>query len=94
LWEAATGKEVRTLSGHSDAVRSISLSPDGKYLASGSEDNTIKLWEVISGKEVKTLVGHTGWVLSISFSPDRKYLASGSWDGTAKLWYDMGTNEK
>jgi hypothetical protein len=81
LWEVATGSLVRTLSGHTDWVRSVAFSPDGRLLASGSGDNrTIKLWEVASGSLVRTLSGHTNWVNSVAFSPDGRLLASGSGD--------------
>jgi WD40 repeat protein len=55
-------------------------------LASGSEDNTVKLWNVESQKEVITLQGHSSEVYSVAFSQDGKYLASGSYDKTVKLW--------
>jgi WD40 repeat protein len=64
----------------------VSFSPDGKTLASGSYDNTIKLWNVETGKEIRTLSGHNDSVISVSFSPDGKTLASGSDDKTIKLW--------
>jgi len=86
LWEVESGKEIRTLTGHTDDVFSVHFSPDGKCLASGSWDNTVKLWEVESGKEIRTLTGHTDYVYSVSFSPDGKYIASGSGDNTVKLW--------
>jgi WD40 repeat protein len=62
--------EHMSLSGHSKQVRSVSFSPDGTLLASGSEDNTLKLWNVRSGECVKTLSGHGNIVYSVSFSPD------------------------
>ncbi len=79
-------KELSTLSGHSDQVRSVAFSPDGKTLASGSDDKTVKLWNVADGKELRSLSGHSSIVTSVAFSPDGKTLASVSWDKTVKLW--------
>lgn len=76
----------RTFSGHEGSVVSVAFSPDGKTLASGSSDNTVKLWDVASGGEVRTLSGHTDWARSVAFSPDGRTLASGSGDETVKLW--------
>ncbi|WP_334311588.1 hypothetical protein [Microcystis aeruginosa] len=56
------------------------------YLASGSQDNTIKIWEVATGKELRTLTGHFEAVFSVVYSPDGRYLASGSGDNTIKIW--------
>ncbi|MDW8029965.1 MAG: hypothetical protein RMK94_16420, partial [Armatimonadota bacterium] len=86
LWRVSDGSEIRTLSGHTGGVLSVSFSPDGQILASGSWDGTVKLWRVSDGSEIRTLSGHTGGVLSVSLSPDGQFLASGSWDGTVKLW--------
>jgi WD40 repeat protein len=74
------------LRGHSDSITSIAFSPDSKYLASGSQDKTVKLWSVESQKEVTSLLGHNNKITSVTFSPDGKYLASGSQDKTVKLW--------
>jgi len=87
------GRERNRLETHSDAVVSVSLSPDGKTLASGSLDNTIKLWDVTTGKEIRTLKGHSKAVVSVSLSPDGKTLASGSYDKTIKLW-DVTTGKE
>ncbi|MCY7320593.1 MAG: hypothetical protein LH660_02030, partial [Phormidesmis sp. CAN_BIN36] len=80
------GSERNRLEGHTDVVWGVSFSPDGKTLASGSQDKTIKLWDRETGREIRTLKGHTDVVTSISFSPDGKTLASGSEDKTIKLW--------
>jgi WD40 repeat protein len=86
LGRVSDGSLVRTLTGHTGFVRSVSFSPDGSLLASGSADDTIKLWRVSDGSLVRTLTGHTGFVRSVSFSPDGSLLASGSADDTIKLW--------
>ena len=77
----------QTLIGHSSFVYSVAFSSDGKVLASGSSDYTIKLWEVQTGRKINTLSGHSYVVNSVAFTfPDGKVLASGSWDKTIKLW--------
>ncbi len=75
-----------TLTGHSREVMSVVYSPDGRYLASGSQDKTIKIWEVATGNELRTLTGHSETVFSVAYSPDGRYLASGSGDKTIKIW--------
>jgi WD40 repeat protein/serine/threonine protein kinase/tetratricopeptide (TPR) repeat protein len=86
VWDASTGKEVRSLGGQSETVLGLCFSPDGKTLATASADQTIKLWEVSTGKELRTLKGHTDHVHAIAFSPDGKLLASASNDRRVKLW--------
>ena len=71
---------------HSSSVNSVTISPDGKLLASGSDDETINLWSMPDGALLKTLEGHSRYVNSVTISPDGKLLASGSEDATIKLW--------
>jgi WD40 repeat protein len=75
------------------SFESVAFSPDGRRLASGSWNNTIKLWDVATGQGVRTLRGHTDWVLSVAFSPDGRLLASASGDHTVKLW-DVETGQE
>jgi WD40 repeat protein len=77
---------VATLEGHSRDVWSVAFSPDGKWLASGSIDSTIRLWDVKTGALQSTLPGHVGGVLAVAFSPDGGILASGGKDHAVRLW--------
>ncbi|KAJ5547510.1 hypothetical protein N7513_004744 [Penicillium frequentans] len=77
---------LQTLEGHSKWVSSIAWSPDGSRLASGSDDNTVRIWDPATGQSVSTLEGHSRWVSSIAWSPDGSRLASGSFDNTVRIW--------
>ena len=86
LYDVQTGEELDLLTGHTDSVNSVSFSPDGETLASGSWDYTVRLWDVATGDLILTLTGHTYWVNSVSFSPDGTTIASGGWVDTIRLW--------
>jgi WD40 repeat protein len=77
--------QLATLVGHSAALESVNFSPDGKYVASASDDGTARVWDAATGEEIARMT-HDGYVASVAFRPDGKYVASGSGDNTARVW--------
>ncbi|MEP7273002.1 MAG: AAA-like domain-containing protein [Acidobacteriota bacterium] len=89
LWDTATGKEIRSLK--EEGLRgAVAFSRDGRLLAAGSADNSIRLWNIADGRGVGRLRGHARSLIALVFSPDGKVLASTSEDQTARLW-DVAT---
>jgi hypothetical protein len=85
LFDPATGKRLRSLHGHSDAVLSLAFSQDGSKLLSGSYDGAARLWNLADGTS-REFRGHDWWVWSVAFSPDEKRFVTASQDGSAIVW--------
>lgn len=68
----------------------MSLSRDGKWLATGGEDSIAILWDVHTGQKVREFTAHSDWVSSVSLSADGKLLSTGSYDNSATVW-DAGS---
>lgn len=85
-------RERNILRGHDGWVISVALSPNGKYIATGSQDSTVRLWSIKGdkGELLHIFKGHRNSVNSVAFSPDGKYIVSGSADFTVKLWLIEG----
>jgi WD40 repeat protein len=86
IWDATTGKEIRTLRGHTLPVTDLSFSGDGKRLASASMDETVRIWDPARGETLFVYRGHVGGVGGVSFHPDGMFVASAGTDETVRIW--------
>jgi WD40 repeat protein len=89
VWKVVMKEEpriVRKLQGHTDALFGMARSPNNKYIASASRDQTVCLWDVDTGRIVSRLRAHRDNVVSVAWSPDGEYLASSSCDKTVRIW--------
>ena len=86
LWDAATGRELRRITGHGARLYGVAFGPGGAVVATAGSDRTARLWDVATGAERVVLAGHTGTVFSVVLSRDGRQALTGSLDGTARLW--------
>lgn len=90
---------ITTITGHATAVRSVAISPDGQYIATGSDDSTIKIWHRVAGNLLRTLTlapglfsSHLTWFNAIAFSQDGQVLVSGGLDKKIRFWDWQSSN--
>jgi WD40 repeat protein len=98
LWNIETGSCLQTLTGHTGRIWQVVVSPDGQWLASGSDDQTVCVWNIATLKTPSNtspqphyrLTGHSASVFGLAFSPDSQVLATGGGDRTIRQW-DLAT---
>ena len=86
ILDTSDWSEIKTLSGHSQMIKSVAFSENNQWFASGSGDDTIKIWDTSDWSELQTLTGHSQSIESVAFSENNQWLASGSRDDTIKIW--------
>jgi WD40 repeat protein len=87
LWDADTGKKIRTFRGHGDAVEGVAFNADGTQLLTGGRDTTARLWDTETGREIKKFTGHVeDMIRRVAFHPDGKHALTGGRDGFVRMW--------
>jgi WD40 repeat protein len=87
VWDAATGRPIRHLRGHTQQINALAFDPEGRHLASGSSDGTVKLWDAVTGQVVRTLTLGSAVPLDLAFRHDGRHLAVvGSSECSLSIW--------
>jgi RNA polymerase sigma factor (sigma-70 family) len=93
VWDPLTGKEAAQLRGHADGIEVAAYAPDGKLVATGSQDGTARLWDPATGREVRRLAAKDGMIYAMAFAPDGKTIATGGKRKAVHLW-DVATGRE
>jgi WD40 repeat protein/class 3 adenylate cyclase len=86
VFDVRTGDVVFELPGHTYSVNSVSWSPNGRWIATGAGDSSVRVWDASTGELQERLLGHAGVVTTVDWSPDSRRIVSGGSDGTARVW--------
>ncbi|MDO8728066.1 MAG: DUF4062 domain-containing protein [Candidatus Methanoperedens sp.] len=85
VWDLETGDCLKTLEGHTNFVNAVAITPDGRFVITGSDDKTIKIWDLAMGTCLRTMEGNESRVEVVAVTPDGHFAISGSF-GTFKVW--------
>ena len=91
IWNVESGKPMKQLTGHKEAVYTAQFSRDGRQVITASNDGTAKVWDAATGNLLRDITGHTDEVKSARFSPDGKRIITSSYDHTIKVWDPVST---
>lgn len=94
IYDAQTGQEISLLTGHTGRVTSLGFPADGRFLASGSLDGTVRLWDIETGKQMALFAGHWRGIAAIAVSPDGKTVVSGDRLEGRLIFWDTETGEQ
>ena len=90
IWDPASGTQIASFTtghaGSSSWIRVPAIAPDGTWLATASDDGTVRIWDPATGTQTATLIGHAGEVTAVAIAPDGTWLATASKDGTVRTW--------
>jgi WD40 repeat protein len=86
LWDLESGRLLHNLTGHTEGVLAVAISPDNRLAITGSKDKSIRLWDLVNCKVLRSFCGHGNHVTCLAFSPDCKRILSGSSDQTVRIW--------
>jgi WD40 repeat protein len=89
LIDVSSGQIIRQMTGHTRSIYAIAFRPDGKMIATGADDATVRLWDAESGAAIKRMVGHSTYISDVAFSPDGRWLVSAT-SNEFKVW-DVAT---
>jgi WD40 repeat protein len=86
IWDTLSGREIRTLTGHTQTVWAVAVTPDGRHAVSGSADKTLKVWDLQTGEATRTIAGHASNVMAVALTADGKRVISGGIHSEIKVW--------
>ena len=85
IWDSATGQQLHQLTSESGYVGTLTISPDGTWLATG-HDAAVEIWDIPTGRQRQRLTGDPGFVYAVAIAPNGAWLATTGFDGTVRIW--------